>query len=180
VTPEAIGRAARIKGIKAERDLAAYLRTWWPDAERAVVTGFRSGEHVSADQGDIRGAGNVVWQCKHVATLSDTQVIEILEQTRNQTYAAGAAYGIFVQRRQGKTHPGHWWAWLNLDELSQLASSGRYNLGPGRHPYRYPFTGRRMPPVRMLLADVVELLIDAGYGEEDTWTRIARDVNQAT
>ncbi|MEU5258970.1 hypothetical protein [Amycolatopsis sp. NPDC021455] len=173
-TAQARGRAAREKGIRAELGLAKYLRTWWPDAERAVVTGFRAGEHVSADRGDIRGTGDIVWQCKHVAALTDTQVDGILNQTRGMTLAAGAAFGVFVQRRQGKSQPGDWWAWLTLADLSQLASSGRYPLRPDRYPYQ--FSGRRMPPVRMLLADVVQLLIDAGYGEDDTRTRIAHSV----
>jgi hypothetical protein len=177
-TPQSIGRASRAKGIRAERELAKYLRTWWPEAERAVVTGFRAGDHVCDDRGDIRGAGELVWQCKNVATLTDKDVDDILEETRIQTYAARAHYGIVVQRRQGKTDPGKWWAWLTVADVTQLAAQGRYKPRPDA--WSYTFSGRRMPSVRMLLADVVDLLLDAGYGEVDTWSDIARTVGRTS
>jgi O6-methylguanine-DNA--protein-cysteine methyltransferase len=34
--------------------------------------------------------------------------------------------------------------------------------------------------VRMLLADVIDLLLDAGYGEVDTWSDIARTVGRTS
>jgi hypothetical protein len=165
---QAIGRAARAKGIRAELQLAKYLRTWWPHAERAVVTGFRAGAHVSPDHGDIRNAGDLVWQCKHLATMTDRQIDDALEETRNQTYAAKAAYGIFVQRRQGKTDPGKWWAWLTLTDCCALASRGSFRDGDGVR-FSYTFSGYRMPAVRMQLGDVVDLLLDAGFGEVNPW-----------
>lgn len=33
------GAHSRNKGARAERDLAKFLRQWWPKAERAVRTG---------------------------------------------------------------------------------------------------------------------------------------------
>lgn len=157
-TPAEIGKASRTKGIRAELDLARYLRNWWPQAERMVATGFRSGKHVSEDVGDIRGTPGVVWQIKAVTDISDAQIVTFLDATESQAVAAGADYGILVQRRLGKADPGNWWAWLPIGDLGQLATR---DLGS---PLR---RSDLIIPVRLQLQHVVALLLNAGYGQAE-------------
>ena len=165
-----IGRAAREKGIRAELQLAKYLRTWWPGAERSVVTGFRAGDHVSADHGDIRNTPGIVWQCKYLGTMSDRQIDTALEEAQNQAFAAHADYGILIQRRQGKADPGNWWAWMHVVDFVGLATMWNYN---------YPFDGYRVMPVRVLLRDLMSLLERGGYTEVKQWMRSADTAGQA-
>ncbi|BBG01580.1 hypothetical protein [Pseudonocardia autotrophica] len=57
------GTANRRKGHTAERDVAKYLRAvGYPNAERAVVTGFAAatGGRLKADPGDIAGVPFIV------------------------------------------------------------------------------------------------------------------------
>lgn len=145
-----IGRAARAKGIKAERDLANYLRTWWPDAERTVATGWRSSDRESADLGDIRGTPGLVWQLKYLADMTDKDIVDTLADAEKQREAVGADYGIVVQRRHRKADPGRWWAWL-----ASPTYVGIYTGTPVAGPAY---------PVRLQLHDLVTSLIYGGYG----------------
>lgn len=155
MTTSEIGRAARRKGIQAERDLAKYLRVWWPGAERKVDTGWRvKGGRASADHGDIRGTSGLVWQMKYLADMTDLDIERALSAAEDQAVAAGADYGVLVQRRPGKSDPGRWWAWLRVGDVCHLAS----------HRKVYSKTGVDAP-VRLELHDLVDLLVHAGYGQ---------------
>lgn len=151
-----IGRAARAKGIRAERQLGEYLRQWWPDAERSVVTGARSGDHVRPDPGDITGVPGLTFQLKYVAHLTDREVDAAMDEAEDQAVTAGSDFAILVQRRQGKADPGRWWAWMPLGDLCHLAAPQCDN-------------GLRDDGVRvmtrLLVGDLVSLLVDAGYGK---------------
>ena len=73
--------------------------------------------------------------------------------------AAGADYGILVQRRVGKSNPGAWWAWLPAGDLAGLIETAR-------NPNAVQIPNARLAvPVRLELADLVPLLHAAGYGE---------------
>lgn len=153
------GKYSRDKGAQAERDLARFLRNWWPDAERAVVTGWRTTTRASGDRGDIRGTPGLVWQMKAVADMSDVEVEAALRDTETQAVTDGADYGVLVQRRPGKADPGRWWAWLPIGDLGQLATR---DLGS---PLRRSAV---IIPVRLQLQHLVPLLLRAGYGILDT------------
>ncbi|MFK0249254.1 hypothetical protein ACIQUM_31535 [Amycolatopsis azurea] len=83
----------------------------------------------------------------------------ILGQTTGQAVAAGADYGVLVQRRDGKSDPGDWWVWLPAGDLAALIETSRdpeiVRVADPRHTM----------PVRLELADLLPLLHAAGYGE---------------
>lgn len=73
--------------------------------------------------------------------------------------AAGADYGVLVQRRDGKSDPGDWWAWLPAGDLAALVEAARTpDVVRAADP-------RHAMPVRLELADLLPLLHAAGFGE---------------
>lgn len=143
------GKANRNKGHDTERRLAVYLRQWWPDAARKADTGWRRGDHASADLGDIRGTPGIVWQAKYVQHLN---VDKAMSDTFTQTTAAGADYGVLVERRTGFTDPGRWWAWVTVGDIASLTC----------FPVVVVVSAA---PVRLELSTLVALLRHAGYGQ---------------
>ncbi len=137
------------------------MRTWWPEAARKADNGWRRGESVSADLGDIRGTPGIVWQCKHVAQLN---IAKAWAETVTQAVAAGADYGALVQRRPGHADPGTWWAWISVADVASL-------LGNVDH---IPFTIEgiatlaNLAPVRLEVHTLVTLFRLAGYGAPPT------------
>ncbi|WP_158884068.1 hypothetical protein [Amycolatopsis anabasis] len=159
-----IGRAANNKGKEAERAVARYLREHgWPDAQRMVRTGWKTGDRASRDRGDIDGTPGLCWQVKTSAgDFTDHRVLDVLAETADQAVASGADYGIAVERRAGKTNPGRWWAWMPAGDLYNLVENARY-------PDVLTASGPDLNvPVRLLLRDVVTLLNAAGYGAPAT------------
>lgn len=154
------GRYAQRKGKDAEQDLARYLTAWWPDAKRWVRTGWKVGEKVSRDCGDIDGTPDLCWQVKYLGSdFSDAKVRELLRVTEAQAVTAAADLGVLVQRRAGKAHPGDWFAWLWASDLHFL-------LERKRNPdvLWVAFEPAATTPVRLLVGDLVPLLLAAGYG----------------
>jgi hypothetical protein len=152
-----IGRAARLRGIATERDLARYLRACgWPDAERKTDTGWAARDRSSADHGDIRGTAGLCWQVKSQETMTDTQLVRAMDALAAQSTAAGAQVGILVHRRAGRGDPGHWWAFLKLGPLCLLLgqTSDANDLDD---PWRDV-------PCRLVLDDLLPILHRAGYG----------------
>ncbi|HWD79273.1 MAG TPA: hypothetical protein VG497_10325, partial [Kribbella sp.] len=69
-TRSEIGRSNRNRGAVAERAVVAWLRdNGFPHAERAVRTGYRTADRVSADHGDITGTPLLAWQVKDVVAF---------------------------------------------------------------------------------------------------------------
>lgn len=156
VTASKRGKANRDKGIKAERDMARYLRAnGWPEAERKSDNGWRSSDRESADHGDIKNTPRLVWQSKYVADMSDLQIERAWRDAQTQAVAAGADFGILVERRPGKTDPGLWWAWVSVWDLHNLVSGPNWP-GPPQHRFDVP--------VRLQARHLVALLHGAGYG----------------
>lgn len=163
-TKAALGRANRRKGIQTERDLARYLRAWWPDADRKPDTGYRTPERTYDDRGDIRGTPGVAWQAKyHHRPLSDAEVRAAMTEAEQQAIAAAADYGVTVERRHGKANPADWWAWLPAGDFAALVAAGQ----PGSHSSITGILARdpAAVPVRLRLGDLLPLFTEAGYGE---------------
>lgn len=153
-TPSARGKANRRKGHDTERMGAVYLRQWWPEAARKADTGWRRGDIASLDVGDIRGTPGITWQFKHVQALN---VAKAMAETANQAVAAGADYGVMVQRRPGHADPGMWWAWLTVADIGRLLVP---DVLAAWGVCRTTLTA----PVRLELQHVVALLLVNGYG----------------
>lgn len=152
------GKANRRKGHDAERDLAIYLRPWWPEAARKSDNGWRRGEVMSADHGDIKGTPGICWQVKHVENLN---VMLAMADTADQATASAADFGILVERRDGKADPGRWWAWLTLADVGRLIAVDHVAMHlVGESVY--------VAPVRLEVRHVVTLLGHLGY-----WTGVA-------
>lgn len=149
-----MGRSAVRVGKDTERKIAEYLRQWWPRAERRVVTGWNAGDRTKSDLGDIEGTPGLVWQCKTSLHPNDASILGALRETEDQAVAAGADYGLLIERRRGKADPGHWWCWIRGSDLRSLA------LGYETHvPEHWQF------PVRLKLSHVIPLLLHNGYGQ---------------
>lgn len=150
-TPSQRGAANRRKGHTAERDLCRWLRTnGFPHAERAVRTGFRVGERVSADPGDVTGTPGIVWSVKDCAVEELRKWLAELERMRA---ADNAPVALLVHKRRGHADPARWWCWMPLDLALWLIS------GSSRSEDAYRV------PMRMELGHVVTLLRAAGYGD---------------
>lgn len=161
--------ANRDKGIRAERQLADYLRNWWPTAERSVATGWKVKGRASGDCGDIKGTGTtelpIVWQLKDLTRvvagrredkpLVGAELARVLLETRTQRDEAGAALGLLVEKRRGHADPAEWWVWLDATELVDLSL-----CVPGRR-----FAECLVTPIRMRLGDLVPMLARAGFAK---------------
>lgn len=156
------------KGKRAERDVARFLETWWPQAARMVTTGYRTSRSVVADTGDLRGLPFTVQVKDHTGTpakpsnpLTDGTVKQLLHATRAQADAAGHVVGVLVEKRRGKASPGDWWAHLDALTLSWLL------LGRWFNDMDVPtIVAVRGANFRLRLAELVPLLLVKFPNEE--------------
>lgn len=160
-------KSNRDKGNTTERDLAKWLRTWYPEAERSVAAGFKTAADPSRgqDRGDIRDAfvpGHpIVWQVKNVTGshpngLAGKALIQFLVACRMQRDAAKAELGLLVEKRAGHASPAAWFVHLDAAELGALIYRRFFAC------HVVPVTGAR-GPVRMLLGDLMPILERAGF-----------------
>lgn len=157
-----IGKANSAKGKEAERRVASYLKVnGWPEAVRLVRTGYRNGENVSHDEGDIDKTPGIAWQVKYVAEKDWWQVPNWLADTESQRIAKGAMVGILVVRRPGHAHASEWWAHVYLrDVLLLLGVTAQFGLTPAAPSV----AGLVTFPVRFELRHLIPLLHAAGLG----------------
>lgn len=149
--PSARGRANRRKGHDTERAVASYLRaSGFPGAERAVRTGYRVGNRVVPDPGDIAGVPGMVFSVKADQRNDIPGWLHEIETTRHNH---GAELAVLVVRRNRKGDVSRWWAWVSLPSLVRAV------LGTGWHDLN--------GYVCMELADLVPMLHRAGYGDEE-------------
>lgn len=119
-TPQQRGRANRNKGQAAERALAIYLRPWWPEARRAVVTGtaVTGGDGVTRevpDPGDVAGVPGVIWSVKDCGAEYIDRWLDELDEMAHLT-GDTLALRYLVHKRRG-TSPGRWWCWQRHSQL---------------------------------------------------------------
>jgi hypothetical protein len=151
-TRSQLGAMSRNKGAKAERDLVAYLRmVGFGGAERAVRTGYRTSERVSADPGDITGTPGIVWSVKDCAVDEHVKWLAELDAMSG----SDDDIRLLVQKRRGHAIPDRWWCWLRMATLQHLLDYGRNGI------QSYDLEA----PVRVELGHIVELLQHAGYGD---------------
>jgi len=143
--PKQIGTAAETAVVRAARRLG------FPNADRLTLTG-------SQDRGDIGLCPGVILEVKGGAAAkdaSDTLVDAWLDETNREASHAGADVAFLVVQRRGVGAPNahRWWAWWRLGWLDHVRD------------YEARVLGLENMPVRMLLADALQLVRAAGYGE---------------
>jgi hypothetical protein len=139
------GATNRRRGLTAERALVTWLRNnGWPQAERTVVTGYRTPTRQRPDAGDITGTPGITWSLKDHATE------RITTWWTELTNMDGGPIRLLVVKNRGHADPGQWWCWLPLGYLIALT-------GAQPHPCQ--------DLVRCHLATLAPLLRDAGYGQ---------------
>lgn len=118
-----MANANRDKGLKFERAIAAYYRAnGMPSAERKVATGFRTKDRTSADLGDIRDVPGICTQAKYLAKpLTGKALADVMEETRGQAEAAGAALYLVIEKRHGHADIGDSWAHVPANLFVALA-----------------------------------------------------------
>lgn len=133
-------------GTDAERAVVRYLKAnGWPHAERRALRG-------NDDAGDITGTPGLCWEVKsRNRQVTDTEIADWLAETDDERVNAGADLGVLVVRRP-YANVRAWWAIVPLGVAAYL--NGPFNA-----------IEHDGPPVRVLLADVVDLLRAAGYGD---------------
>lgn len=141
-------------GTAAETAVTRYLvRNGFPKAERRALMG-------EYDQGDINtGDRRIVIEVKGgnaAKTASDNQIAAWLVETDTERVNARAQVGVLVLQRAGVGAPnaGRWWAVVPSAALTVLCDPS------SAYAYDAPVV-----PVRLTLADTVQLLRWAGYGE---------------
>lgn len=146
VTASARGRANRRKGHDTERAVARYLRAvGFPNAERAVHTGYRVGDRTVPDPLDITGVPGVVWSVKNDQR---NEIAKWLNEAENVRDHHSADLAILVVRRRQKADVSRWWAWVSLPAL--VRATGWRDVGGY---------------ACMELGDLVPMLHRAGYGD---------------
>lgn len=147
--------ANRDKGLRTERDVAAYCRAnGMPGAERSVSTGWRSRGRQLADLGDIKGIPGVCLQVRNVVKshprgLAGKALLEMMAQTRMQGEAAGAALAILLEKRAGHADVGQWWVHVPANLMAALLV--------GADPYSFPLCTITYP-VRLEMRHIVKSL----------------------
>lgn len=149
--------ANRDKGIKSERDVAAYCRAHGMlGAERSVSTGWKTrGRHL-ADVGDIKGIPGVCVQVRNVVRqhpkgLAGKALLEMLAETRIQGQAAGAALAILIEKRAGHADVGEWWVHIPANLMAALLI--------GADPYSFPLCTITYP-IRLEMRHIVKSLAE--------------------
>lgn len=159
--PKAIGTAC-------ETAVARYAQAHgFPHAERIAL-------HGALDEGDVQLCPGVVVEVKggkRAETASDALVAAWLAETEVERRNRGADVAILVLKRKGKGAPnaGSWWAILPGWAFALLVPLGYPGVACYADDYAYALAP--LPAVRMTLADAVDLLRRAGYGdpiEQDT------------
>ncbi|MGH3781274.1 MAG: hypothetical protein ACRDRO_11790 [Pseudonocardiaceae bacterium] len=128
----------RDKGLKSERDVAAYFRVnGCASAERSVSTGWSNGARQLADCGDIKGVPGVCIQIKNLAApLTGQALSNALKETEGQRTAGGAAIGLLVEKRHQCADVGQWFAWLlNTAYIGLMVGRSPHGL-VAEHPVR--------------------------------------------
>lgn len=150
-------RRSKDIGTAAETAVVRWLQAnGWPHAERRALRG-------NQDAGDVTGTPGVCWEVKAgqaAINASDGQIADWLTEVIRETTHGHGEFGILIQRRRGKADPGNWWSWLPLIDLVRLAD--RCSTRPGGGLFTPDIGGA---PCRLRLADLTNLLRDAGYGD---------------
>lgn len=154
------GRRNRANGNWAAAEVARYLRTvGWPEARRHVGNGWRTGDAVAADPGDIAQTSPGLWW-----SVKNCQREHIASWVAEMDDKAAGRIGLLVVRRRGHAWPAEWWVWLDAKTFAQLCTLDvdvLHSLNPARDDFLAGW------PIRTELRHLVPLLVQAGYGTKE-------------
>jgi Holliday junction resolvase len=103
-----LGKRSRDKGAAGERELAIFLKPWFPDAKRGV------GQSQSGDnQADIVGTAPLFIECKRRKRIA---VIDYLKQC--ESAASGRGLPVVFMREDR----GEWVAMVKAENFLQITS----------------------------------------------------------
>jgi hypothetical protein len=152
--PKAIGTAA-------ETGVVRYCQpNGFPFAERLAL-------HGALDEGDVQLCPGVVLEVKggkRAETASDALIASWLDETEAERVNRRADVAALVTKRKGKGAPnaGQWWAYLPGWAFVCLAMTvHRVDV----NPLGMSLAHAELPAVRITLAELVELLRRAGWGD---------------
>lgn len=146
-----MGAYSRNKGAATERELAAYLRQWWPTCVRAV----RTGSSAAPDPGDLANVPFIVSVKNHAKATAPGLWQAWWAELDEMRVDDPAALAWIAEKRPGHSDPGMWWAHLHLTDLIALARPGLVQT-----------TERDRTPVRLQLEHLVELLVASNYARQ--------------
>lgn len=148
------GRSASSRGKSYERQFAAWLREHgWPDADRAVVTGWKAAQRGQTDPGDIVGCPDLVWDVKsRSVALTPVETASMLAAVSVMREGEAARYGFLVERVHRRPI-GEWRAWSGVGQLAALVTGDERWV-----PLPYAATS-------ILVRDLVALLHVRGFGQ---------------
>jgi len=131
---------SRGKGIKGERDSAAYFRAFghpWQDARRLVSTGWSNGSTSSPDRGDLTGLPGLCVQVKNMARrLEGKLMADVWHATKQQASIDGLGrMPLILEKRAGSADVGRWWLHLASYDHVRLVT-GRVMWVPSSHLVR--------------------------------------------
>jgi len=157
------GRSARSRGLTYERQFAGFLRaTGWPNANRAIVTGWRAGGRSAADPGDITGTPGIIWSVKmRDGGLTDGEVAQFLDEAEQMAPIAwspdaiGGPNMVFLVERRDRKRPEHWWIHARLSVLTRLYAGPFVSFEPVLGPAH----------ARIRADMLIRLLHRYGYGD---------------
>lgn len=150
------GRSSKQRGKSYELQFAKFLQVnGYPDARRAVVTGFRTSNSVQDDPGDIAGTPLVVWDVKQrLARLTSTQATAMLLAIDLMRKGQRANYGFLIERVERRP-VSEWRAWLWAQDLTNLVGGDQYPVPPVSW-------SKHVLPCSLAVADLITLLDHAG------------------
>jgi len=98
------------KGTKAENNVVAYLKEFFPYVERRALAGIN-------DKGDVAGIPGVVIEVKDHAKITLSEWLKELEQ---EIANADASTGAVVAKKRGTLDVGDWYAVMPVSEWVAL------------------------------------------------------------
>jgi hypothetical protein len=110
-----VSNPSKQKGTAAESQVVAYLRNWWPLAERRALAG-------TLDRGDVAGVPDFCGEVKACKAFDLAGWVDELEVERRN---ANARFGAVIAKRRGTLDVGRWYAVTPLANYLDLLREGQ-------------------------------------------------------
>jgi len=112
-----VSNPAKAKGSGAERAVVAWLKQWFPYADRRLAG-------ATLDKGDVSGIPGVTIEIKNHATMKLSEWVKELETEMKND---GAWTGVVIHKKKGTTDVGQWYATMPASVWVDLLGRGLKN-----------------------------------------------------